>query len=140
MNLTWLESAQARGFDEVVLLNEHGQVAECTSANLFVANGGQVWTPPLRSGCLPGITREVLLGEIHVPGIQIGERPLMPADLESAEGVFITSTTRNLLSVAQIEERQVGRAEKTLLALQEAFGQFVNRYVAEHSPSVSHRG
>ena len=137
MNLTWLESAQARGFDEVVLLNEHGQVAECTSANLFVANGGQVWTPPLHSGCLPGITREVLLGEIHVPGIQIGEKTLMPADLESAEGVFITSTTRNLLPVAQIEQGQVGRAEKTLLVLQEAFGQYVNRYLAEHSPSVA---
>ena len=137
MNLTWLESAQARSFDEVVLLNEHGQVAECTSANLFVANGGQVWTPPLRSGCLPGITREVLLGEIHVPGIQIGEKTLMPADLESAEGVFITSTTRNLLPVAQIEQRQVGRAEKTLLVLQEAFAEYVNRYVAEQRPSVA---
>ena len=46
----------------------------------------------------------------------------------------------NLLPVAQIEQRQVGRAEKTLLALQEAFGKYVNRYVAERSPSVSHRG
>ena len=36
MNLTWLESAQARGFDEVILLNERGEVAECTSANIFV--------------------------------------------------------------------------------------------------------
>jgi branched-chain amino acid aminotransferase len=140
MNLTWLESAQAQGFDEVILLNEHGEVAECTSANLFVANGGQVWTPPLHSGCLPGITREVLLGEIHVPGIRISEKTLMPADLESADGVFITSTTRNLLPVAQIEEKPVGRAERTLLTLQEAFGEYVNRYVAEHSPSVSHRG
>jgi branched-chain amino acid aminotransferase len=139
MNLTWLESAQARGFDEVILLNEHGEVAECTSANLFVANGGQVWTPPLHSGCLPGITRELLLGEIHVPGIRISEKTLVPADLESADGVFITSTTRNLLPVAQIEEKPVGRAERTLLALQEAFGEYVNRYVAEHSPSVSHR-
>ena len=42
MNLTWLESAQARGFDEVILLNERGEVAECTSANLFIANGNQV--------------------------------------------------------------------------------------------------
>jgi branched-chain amino acid aminotransferase len=69
MNLTWVEAAQARGLDEVVLLNEHGEVAECTSANIFAATGGQVWTPPVSAGCLPGITREVLLGEIHVPGI-----------------------------------------------------------------------
>ena len=136
-NLTWLESAQARGFDEVILLNEHGEVAECTSANLFVANGGQVWTPPLHSGCLPGITREVLLGEIHVSGIRINEKTLMPADLESADGVFITSTTRNLLPVAQIEERKMGRAERTLQVLQEAFGEFVNRYVVEQRASVA---
>src|SRR5262249_28176171 len=102
MNLTWLESAQARGFDEVILLNERGEVAECTSANFFVANGTQVWTPPLSSGCLPGITREVLLGEIHVPGIQIAEKTLFPTDLESADEVFITSTTRSLLPVVQI--------------------------------------
>ena len=43
MNLTWLESAQARGFDEVILLNERGEVAECTSANLFIANGSHVY-------------------------------------------------------------------------------------------------
>ena len=54
MNLTWLESVQSRGFDEAILLNERGEVAECTSANIFIANGSQVWTPPLNSGCLPG--------------------------------------------------------------------------------------
>ena len=64
MNLTWLESAQARGFDEVILLNERGEVAECTSANLFVANGSQVWTPPLEFR-LPArrLRGEVMLGE-----------------------------------------------------------------------------
>ena len=84
----------------MVLLNERGEVAECTSANLFIANGGQVYTPPLGSGCLPGITREVLLGEIHVPGITVEEKTLLPADLESADEVFITSTTRDLLPVS----------------------------------------
>ena len=137
MNLTWLESAQARGFDEVILLNERGEVAECTSANLFIASGGQVWTPPLTSGCLPGITREVLLSEIHAPGIRIDEKTLLPADLESADEVFITSTTRNLLPVAQIEERKVGRSERALLALQGAFGEFVDRYVAEQRALVA---
>jgi branched-chain amino acid aminotransferase len=131
MNLTWVESAQSRGFDEAILLNERGEVAECTSANIFVANGSQVWTPPLNSGCLPGITREVLLGDIHLPGITIGEKALMPADLESAEEVFITSTTRNLLPVLQIEEKKVGRSERTRQVLAKAFSEFVKRYVAE---------
>jgi len=133
MNLTWLENATCRGFDEVILLNEHGEVAECTSANLFIANGSQVWTPPLNSGCLPGITREVLLGEIHVPGIQIGEKVLRPADLESADEVFITSTTRDLLPVFQIEDKQLKRGESARVALQSAFAAFLQRYVSEQA-------
>jgi branched-chain amino acid aminotransferase len=130
MNLTWLESAQARGFDEVILLNERGEVAECTSANLFVANGSHVCTPPLSSGCLPGITREVLLGEIRAPGIRVEEKALLPGDLEAADEVFITSTTRNLLPVFQIEEKKIGRTDHTRQALARAFSEYVRNYVA----------
>ena len=132
MNLTWVESAQRRGLDEVILLNEHGDVAECTSANIFASTGGQVWTPPVSSGCLPGITREVLLGEIHLPGIRIAEKNLTPAELESADEVFITSTTRSLLPVHEIEGKKIGRTDHTRHALAEAFGEFVDRYVAAH--------
>ena len=136
MNLTWVESAQARGLDEVILLNEHGEVAECTSANIFVSSGGQVWTPPVHSGCLPGITREVLLGEIHVPGIRIGEKRLTTAELESADEVFITSTTRNLLPVGEIEGNKMGRTDNTRRALADAFGEFVDQYVAAHKTAT----
>jgi branched-chain amino acid aminotransferase len=129
MNLTWLENAQQRGFDEVILLNERGEVAECTSANIFAAVGNQVWTPPLSSGCLPGITREVLVGEIHVPGIDIVEKALTPEDLEAADEVFITSTTRDLLPVFQIEDKQISRADNTRTPLQEAFSKYLRAYV-----------
>ncbi|PWU06468.1 MAG: class IV aminotransferase [Terriglobia bacterium] len=139
MNLTWLESAQARGFDEVILLNERGEVAECTSANIFVANGGQVWTPPLSSGCLPGITRELLLNEIQVPGIQVAEKVLFPADLEGADEVFVTSTTRNLLPVAEIEGQRTGRSERSLEALRAAFGDYLERYIAAHGLALAQK-
>jgi len=131
-NLTWVEEAQERGLDEVVLLNEHGHVAECTSANIFAAAGNVVWTPPLSAGCLPGITREILLNEIHVPGIEIVEKDLTPSDLEAADEVFITSTTRNLLPVGQIEGRKVGRSERICTALEAAFEEYVRRYVTDH--------
>jgi len=131
MNLTWIESAQKHGFDEVILLNERGEVAECTSANIFAAHSGRVWTPPLTSGCLPGITREVLVGEISVPGIRLEERTLMPADLESADEVFITSTTRNLLPVGRIEGRTLRTDGTICTKLNAAFGEFVRHYVAE---------
>ena len=132
MNLTWAEEAHDRGFDEVILLNERGEVAECTSANIFAAAAGEVWTPPLNSGCLPGITREVILEEVCVPGIRIVEKVLYPADLEAAEEVFITSTTRDLLPVRQIEDRQVGRGDQARMALQAAFLAFLDGYVAQH--------
>jgi branched-chain amino acid aminotransferase len=136
-NLTWLESAQARGFDEVILLNERGEVAECTSANIFIAEGNDVWTPPLSAGCLPGITREVLLGETLVGGNRVRERTLMPADMEGADEVFITSTTRNLLPVRVIEERAVGRSDRVREGLEKGFEEYINRYVNERRAVVS---
>jgi len=140
MNLTWLESAQKQGFDEAVLLNERGEVAECTSANIFIANGNDVWTPPLSAGCLPGITREVLLEEVRVPGVRIGEKMLMPADLEKADEVFITSTTRSLLPVVQLEHRKLGTAAAMVRpALETAFAGFVERYVAAHKETPAAR-
>ncbi len=139
MNLTWLESAQRRGFDEVLLLNERGEVSECTSANIFIATGNRVSTPPLSSGCLPGITREVLLGEVHVPGIEIAEKTLVPADLERADEVFITSTTRDLLPVFEIEGKPTGRNPHARLALQKAFSRFVADYVAAHKEAAAAR-
>ena len=132
MNLTWLESAQARGFDEVILLNERGEVAECTSANIFIANGGEVVTPPLSSGCLPGITRELLLGEVKAAGVRVAEGILKPADLEAADEIFITSTTRDLLPVVQIEEKKVGRSSSMCSTLTKAFRAYLDQYVAEH--------
>jgi branched-chain amino acid aminotransferase len=119
-NLAWLEEAQSRGFDEVILLNERGEVSE----------GSQVWTPPLSSGCLPGITRALLLEEISVPGIAIGEKVLLPGELEMADEVFITSTTRGLLPVERIEGLSVRRQGSARPAMQEAFLKYVNHYVA----------
>jgi branched-chain amino acid aminotransferase len=137
MNLTWLESAQWRGFDEVILLNEHGEVSECTSANIFIANGNEVWTPPLSSGCLPGITRELLLGEVKAPGIKVSEKPFMPADLEAADEVFITSTTRDLLPVFEVEGKKTGAHGAPREALTRSFGEYVRKYVAEHRAALA---
>jgi branched-chain amino acid aminotransferase len=132
LNLTMLEEGQQAGFDEVLLLNEHGEVSECTSANIFIASGNRVWTPPLSSACLPGVTREVLLGAIREPGISVGERAIRPEELEKADEVFITSTTRELLPVLSIQRRPLRQAGKTRVALQEAFGRYVDAYVAQH--------
>src|ERR1700722_416178 len=84
-NLRWVERAQEQGFDEVILLNEHGRIAECTSANIFAVTGGEIFTPPVSEGCLPGITREVLIEAVRVPGIHIAEKSLTLEDLYNAD-------------------------------------------------------
>jgi branched-chain amino acid aminotransferase len=136
-NLTWYERAHEQGLDEVVLLNERGEVSECTSANIFIAEGGRAWTPPLDSGCLPGVTRAVLLEEIRAAGIDVREKTLLPEDLESADEVFITSTTRELLPVVSIEGLKVRRSGAVRLTLQQAFTSYVSAYVAPRRRPVA---
>jgi branched-chain amino acid aminotransferase len=132
LNLTMLEEAQQDGFDEVILLNERGEVSECTSANIFVARGSQVWTPPLDSACLPGVTREVLLEAVRVPGVSVCEKPILPEELEQADEVFITSTTRDLLPVLTVQRRPIRQSGNTRVVLQEAFSRYVDDYVTQH--------
>jgi len=140
-NLTWFERAHEEGFDEVVLLNERGEVAECTSANIFAVDiddqgKARVSTPPLSSGCLPGVTRAVLLEElrkgpdVRVAQVRIAEKILMPADLEAADEVFITSTTRELLPVVSIDGLKLRQSPSQVrLGLQTAFTERVRAYV-----------
>jgi len=132
-NLTWYEEAHQRGYDEVILLNEHGQVSECTSANIFIIRGNTVSTPPLStSGCLPGVTRGVLLEQIHVPGISILEHEFTPSELDSADGVFITSTTRNVLPVLEVGNTRLKQAPDVVEKLQAAFRDHQRAYLQSH--------
>jgi branched-chain amino acid aminotransferase len=135
-NLTWYEEAHQRGFDEVLLLNERGEVCECTSANLFIARGKEVFTPPLSSGCLPGVTRALLLEEIRVPGISAAEKKLLPKDLEDADDVFITSTTRDFLPVSEIEGLKVRSGGNIANRLTGAFEEYRAAYVKRNAPLV----
>lgn len=129
-NLTMYETAHQAGFDEYILLNEHGQVSECTSANIFAVRGNRVVTPSLaRSGCLPGITRALLLEEVPLPGFAICEADLLPADLEASDGLFITSSTRDVLPVLRIEGREIPQAVDRIARLKEAFVDYRRSYV-----------
>jgi branched-chain amino acid aminotransferase len=129
-NLWNLHEAQQAGFDEVLLLNERGEISECTAANIFCVRGGRVITPPLSSGCLAGITRSVLLEIGPSIGIPVEERTLFPDDLYTAEEVFISSTNRNVIPVTEIKGRKVGSALTPVMAkLEKAFAAYIRDYV-----------
>jgi branched-chain amino acid aminotransferase len=128
----YYEATQA-GFDEVVLLNERGEVAECTAANIFAVKGGRVATPPLSSGCLQGVTRSVLLEIGESVGVPVGEAVLKPEHLYAADEVFITSTNRSMLGVAEINGHKIASAPGPITKKMEAaFGEYVQKYVASH--------
>jgi branched-chain amino acid aminotransferase len=135
-NAGTLEHVHAQGFDDALLLNEQGQLAECTSANVFLVRGGQILTPPLASGCLPGITREVLREVIPAAGYTLEEQDLTPADLDSAEEVFISSTTREVAGVGSIDPNWKFPAPgKITRQLAVAFQSYVKAHL-QHAPGL----
>jgi branched-chain amino acid aminotransferase len=123
--------AQREGFDEVVLLNERGEVSECTAANIFAVKAGKVLTPPLNSGCLEGVTRAVLSEVAGEAGTAVVEQTLRVEDLYGAEEVFITSTNRNVIAVREIAGRTIadGGMGPVTKRLDTAFDAFVKDYV-----------
>ncbi len=133
LNNVWnLHEAQQAGFDEVVLLNERGEVSECTAANIFCVRGGRVLTPPLSSGCLEGITRGVLLEIAHASGVPASEQTLTPEDFYTAEEVCMSSTNRNLLGVGEIAGHKIASAPGPVtLKLEKALAAYVAEYVAK---------
>ncbi len=135
LNNVWnLAEAQWRKFDEVVLLNERGEVAECTAANIFCVRGGKVLTPPLSSGCLEGVTRAVLLEIGADAGTAMVEHTLRPEDLFAADEVFISSTNRSLLAVGEIEGHKIAAAPGPVTQnLEKAFSAYVADYIARRT-------
>jgi branched-chain amino acid aminotransferase len=134
-NAGTLEKVHAEGFDDALLLNEKGHIAECTSANFYLVRGKRVLTPPLASGCLPGITREVLREVVPSAGFELVEQDLTAEDLSSAEEVFISSTTREVAAVGEISPQGTFTAPgPTTRALETAFQQFVQTHLRRAVP------
>lgn len=135
--ISWLDSvwaaaeAQREGFDEVVLLNERGEVSECTAANIFALKGEKVVTPPLSSGCLEGVTRGILMEIASEAGTSVVEQTLRLEDLYAADEVMITSTNRNVIGVKEIAGHTIasGVTGEITKKLEEVFDAYINDYV-----------
>jgi branched-chain amino acid aminotransferase len=137
LNNVWAVSeAVTEGFDEVVMLNERGEVAECTSANIFAVKDGKVLTPPLNSGCLEGVTRGILMEIAPETGVPVVEQALRPEDLYSADEVFISSTNRNLISVGEIAGQQIPSGP-VCDRINDLFAAYVDEYVTRRLAASS---
>ena len=139
LNNVWsVAEAQKDGFDEVIMLNERGEVAECTAANLYIVKGDTVLTPPLSSGCLEGVTRNILFEIVSEAGAVVKEHTLRLEDLYAADEVFISSTNRNVIGVGEIAGHKFPNAPGPVtLRMNEAFTTYMNDYVTRRLAAAS---
>jgi branched-chain amino acid aminotransferase len=107
-NILAVREAQARGCDEPVLLNHEGYLTEGASTNLFIVAEGTFLTPPLSAGILPGITRAVVIELLAGLGLPCHEKPLQLDTLLAADEAFLTSTTREVMPVRQVDDSPIG--------------------------------
>jgi len=107
-NALAMQEAARRGADEGVMRNFRGELAECTTSNLFVVKGGAALTPPLDAGLLPGITRAYVFEVGEEAGIPVREAVLHDADLLNADEAFFTSTTRGVMPATRVDEQLIG--------------------------------
>jgi len=106
-NLLTLEEARRRGGDEAILANSRGELCEGATTNLFLVEDGVVITPPLDSGCLPGVMREVVLEVCHAQGIPAREEARSIGALGDCCEAFLTSSLRGVQTVGMIDGRPV---------------------------------
>jgi branched-chain amino acid aminotransferase len=107
-NALAMQEASRRGGFEGVMRNYRGELAECTQSNLFIVKNGVALTPPLDAGLLAGITREFLFEVGRDGGIPVREAVLKDADLFGADEAFLTSSTRELVPIVQVDDTAIG--------------------------------
>jgi branched-chain amino acid aminotransferase len=124
---SYINSAMAKleatrdGYDEAVMLNPLGFVSEATGENLFIVRDGELVTPPLIEGPLPGITRSSIIDIARDFGMTVYETPLTRADLYLAEEMFVTGTAAEVTPVRELDGRTLGEPGPITQTLQSKF-------------------
>ena len=100
--------AKRVGFQEALMLNDKGEIAECTGDNVFILSKGILYTPPLDAGSLRGITRGAVMDLAQESGFKIKEQALTRYDLWTAEECFLTGTAAEVIPCVEVDHRSVG--------------------------------
>jgi branched-chain amino acid aminotransferase len=106
-NVVALAHAKDRGGIEAIFANTRGELCEGTGTNVFVVVDGELLTPPLESGCLAGVTRELSLEWCRAEGIPVREQTLPLSVLGAADEVFLTSSTKDVLPISAVDDRSL---------------------------------
>ena len=102
-----VHEARADGFDDALLLDTHGYVAECSTSNVFVIRNGEISTPE-RTAILEGITRDTIITLANDRGWDITERQMTRDELYCADEIFITGTAAEVTPIVNLDHRQIG--------------------------------
>ena len=115
--------ALKQGYDEAIMLNYDGKIAEGSAENIFIVNDPQIITPPPTAGVLEGITRDSIIRIIKENGGHVDETDIEKEDLYAAEEVFMTGTAAEVKSVTRIDNVRIGNGKpgKVTKALQKSF-------------------
>lgn len=124
-NVLALAYAKKRGCGEALLANDRDELCEGTGSNIFLVKDGRLLTPPLSSGCLAGITRLLVLKACAEAGIECDEADLPIAILTECEEAFLTSSTRDVHPIEQLNDRQLGLPGPVTLAAQKAYAKLL---------------
>lgn len=122
-NVIALAHAKDKGGTEALFANTRGELCEGTGSNIFVVVDGTVRTPPLDSGCLAGITRELAIEFAKAAGVDVIEEALPLAVLETADEAFLTSSTRDVQPIHAIDGRELTAPGPVTVRMREAFAQ-----------------
>jgi branched-chain amino acid aminotransferase len=121
------------GFDEAIMLDPQGHVAEGTGENIFVVKNGVVRTPATAGAILAGITRDTVIQLLRERGTEVREEAIARDELYTADEVFLTGTAAEITPVRDIDHRRIGRGEWPVTkALQESFFAVVKGGDAKH--------
>jgi branched-chain amino acid aminotransferase len=133
-NILCLREARGRGADEVVILNQAGEVTEAAVCNLGFVREGVVLSPPLSAGILGGITRALVLTEVaKLAGVTAREQTVRPEEFATMQECFLLSTTKDVSPVASIDGAKFTVGSHTVTAkLKAAFGEYVQAYAMAH--------
>ena len=110
-NLLAYEEARSRAFAEAIMLNERGEMMGATAANLFWVEGDELFTPSQATGCIAGVTRGMVCRIARKMGIHLVEGGFPVQRLLDASEVFLTSTAREIASVASFDIKQYDRKQ-----------------------------
>lgn len=100
--------AKKVGFLEALMLNDKGEIAECTGDNVFIVSKGTIFTPPLDAGSLRGITRGAVMDLAEEIGYEVREQALTRYDLWTAEECFLTGTAAEVIPCVEVDHRAIG--------------------------------